>query len=237
MIVVGTTLTTFAMDDPQVWGSWLENAEQVRKSVPQEVRFFAAIEVDKRGIEPFTPLVLRLLELVERDRQYNPHFVFSLDDGRTAVTTPNRQRHLTMGENLVCDYATEEQASHVLFVAADTSVPDDVLPKLLEPAHELVGANVPTYGLRGVPVERNGVVLEVVPFVTAACVLIDRQLFKRLKWRYDPELGMTDDPAYCSDARALIGVEAMIRQDVVCKHYPESIPPIEERGYDLTVER
>lgn len=230
-IVVATTLTTFAMDNPQVWGSWLKHAEQMQfRAQAYDLDFFAAIEVDARGKDLFKPLVDRLEELG------GSYFYFMLDDGRTTVTTPNRQRHLAMGENLCSDYCTEEQADYMLFCAADCAPPPDVLPKLLAVNWAYVGAEIPTYCLSGPEVEGYDFPVQK-QLASAACVLIARPLFKRIKWRYDPEGGMTDDPSFQYDAWNLFNVESLVRKDCVAKHYPESIPAIEQRGYDLKVHR
>jgi len=230
-IVVATTLTTFAMGNPQVWGSWLRNAEGIMEAAkPNDVEFFAAIEMDSRGIGLFEPLINRFDELP------SDYWTYTLDDGRNIVTTLNRQRHLTMGENLATDYCVANGASHMLFVAADCAPPVDVIPKLLEVNWPLVGAEIPTYCLSGpvapeypFPVQRH--------LASAACVFVQRSLFNRLRWRYDPDAGLTDDPAYCFDAQDLFNIEPLVRKDCIAKHYPEQIPAIEARGYDLRVYR
>lgn len=230
MIVAATTLCAFAMDDPGVWGSWLTHAEAISASHDDGVIWFAAIETDARGLVPFGPLLERLAELP------SDHWTFSLDDGRTEVTTANRIRHITMGQNLATDYAVSVGASHLLFLAADLCPPPDVLPKLLEMDHPLVGMEIPTYCLEGpdvawfpFPVQEH--------MASAAGVLIARDVFRYLRWRGDAEQGFTDDPAYHNDAIELLGVPTYVRKDCVGRHYPESIPAIERRGYDLRVER
>src|SRR5882757_10010822 len=101
------------MDDPDIWGSWLRNAEAMKESHLDSVQFFAAIEVDARGLEPFGALLDRLREIG------GEWWTYSLDDGRTTVTTANRLRHITFGQNLATDYAVSTQATHLLFMAAD----------------------------------------------------------------------------------------------------------------------
>lgn len=232
-VVVGTTLAAFVMDDPDTWGAWLRTAEDLRREhdiVGEEVRFFAAVQVDARGVAPFVPLLERLAELG------GEWWTYMLDDGRTEVTTANRLRHLTMGQNLVTEYATSAGADHLLFMAADTMPPPDAVHRLREVGGGLVGGEVATYCFDGpdlpgfaFPVYRH--------MPTAAFVLIERAVFKRLRWRADAEAGMSDDPAYAFDAETLLGVVPMIRRDCVGRHFPESIGPIESRGHDMTVVR
>src|SRR5437870_4352601 len=96
-ILVGTTLTTYAMSDPDAWGSWLRNAEQVRDSTGLDVSYFAAIETDARGLEPFQPLTDRLSDLWHaQPRSGEPFLEFQLRDSRTEVTQANRLPHITL---------------------------------------------------------------------------------------------------------------------------------------------
>lgn len=232
MIVVATTLTTFAMlGDERVWSYWLRNAEAIHASTDEPVQFFAAIETDVRRLEPFEPLLEHLRAL---DGEW---WDYTLDDGRTEVTTANRQRHLTMGENLASEYAASAGASHLLFVAADCAPPPDVLPRLLEVDEGIVGAEVSTYCLTGSTPEREYPFPVLAQPFTAACVLIRRDVFTRLRWRCDGDLGLTDDPAYEHDARELLGLRTYVRKDCIAEHWPPAIPPIEGRGYDLRVVR
>lgn len=228
-IVIATTLTTFAMGgDERVWYNWLANAHHFC-TFGGSVEFFCAIEVDARGIEMFQPLIDELNALG------GTYFVYSLDDGRESITTINRQRHLTMGENICSDYASEVGATHMLFVAADCRPPADVLPKLLAVNQPFVGAECPTYCLSGEPVENWPFPVEAQEVVSAACMLLDRSVFTRLRWRYDGDL--TDDPAYCKDARELLNVLTLVRKDCIASHFPEHVPAIEARGYDMKVVR
>jgi hypothetical protein len=239
-VVVGTTLTTFAMSGGEdVWGAWLRNAEAIRESA-DEVVYFAAIEVDGRGLAPFGPLLTRLSEVG------GMFFTYALDDGRTEVTTANRLRHITCGQNLVSDFATEALASHLLFLAADLEPPADCLPKLIACDAALVGGYVGTYCLDGeeftMMVEGQPVEMFVArgpsdPCCTAAFMLLRRDVFTRLKWRHDPVAGLSDDPALQFDVWTVLGEAAVVRRDVVGRHWPESVPAIEGRGYDLSVVR
>jgi hypothetical protein len=73
---------------------------------------------------------------------------------------------------------------------------------------------------------------------TAAFVMLRRDLFRRLRWRWDLDMGDSDDPCLWKDARDLYGVPTYVRKDVVGRHHPECIPAIELRGHaDMTVYR
>jgi hypothetical protein len=86
MIVVGTTTAAFSMNNPDTWGSWMRNAENVKQNYQHfaefsDIKYFAAIQVDARGIEPFKPFIERL-EAIGGE-----YWTYSLDDGWTSVTT------------------------------------------------------------------------------------------------------------------------------------------------------
>lgn len=229
--VVATTLAAFAMDDRDTWGAWLYNADRIIAHTDEPVTFFAAIQVDARGLAPFEPL---LVELAELGGEY---WTFSLDDGRTEVTTQNRLRHLTTGQNLASEYASSHGHDWMLFCAADCCPPADVLPKLWELNEPLCGPETPTYGLTGVDQGERWPFPVHEQLISAACILVRRDVFKRLRWRVDAEKGMTDDPCYGYDALTLLGVRSYVRKDIQARHYPECIGPIETRGHDMAVHR
>jgi hypothetical protein len=233
-------MTYYSMHDPEIWGSWLANGEAMRESHPDSVDFFAAIEVDDRGIEPFHPLTDRLSQL------NGSWWTYSLNDGRTEVHTLSRLRHITAGQNLASEYATAAGATHMLFMAADCEPPADVLPRLLEAESELqsvtgkpvlIGPEIPTYCLTGKPIEGLSFPCQE-QLISVAAILIPREVFKRLRWRADGEMGMSDDPCYRLDAQELLGARSFVHKDVVARHKPESIGPIETRyaGVDMSVQ-
>lgn len=230
MIIVGTTLAAFVMDQEDTWASWMRNAEAVQATYP-EVKYFAAIQVDKRGLEPFKPFLDRLAQIG------GEYWTYSLDDGRTSVTTANRLRHIVIGQNLVVDFAqSHPNCSHLLFLAADCQPSDDVLPKLLEMNYPLTAPFISTYGL-------TGPVVDSYPFpvmdamASAAAIMIAREVFTKIRWRWDFDTGMSDDPCYHHDAKTLLGIPTHVRTDIRAAHFPETIGAIETRGHDMTVVR
>ncbi len=130
-VIVGTTLTTFAMADPHAWGSWLRNAERQQAMAAEaghDLRHFAAVETDARGIEPFADLVNAI------DSLGGEWWTYSLDDGRTKVDMGgSRWRHITMGQNIVTEYCqSRPDVDWLLFLAADCAAPSDIVPRMLE---------------------------------------------------------------------------------------------------------
>lgn len=230
MIVVGATVAAFVMDKEETWGYWLKNAKELMDSYDGDVQYFCAVQVDKRGLEPFAPLIDRLSELGAH------YWTYSLDDGRTEVTSSNRIRHICFGRNLIVDYAVEKQASHILYLDADCFPPADVLPRLLEVEHPLVAGFIPTYAIMGNMVPNQPYPL-MDTWASAGCILASNEVFNRIRWRWNMNPPMTDDPCYYHDAKELLGIKMYVRKDVVTLHYPQTIGPIETRGHDMKVER
>lgn len=230
MILIGTTLAAYVMDREETWSSWLTHAEEISASHPDGVIYFAAIEEDARGLEPFEPLIDRLADV-------NSHYwTFILDDGRTEVTTANRLRHITFGQNVVMDRAcSNPDITHLLFLAADLEPPAAVLPLLLELDHPVVGVEIPTYCLSGPVVPRYSFPVQE-HMASAAGIMFTRDAFRVLRWRWDIDAGDSDDPCMHKDALAR-GWPTYVRKDCVGRHHPEMIPAIERRGHDRRVVR
>ena len=236
MIVIGTTVHAFVMDNEDHWGSWMRNAEQVKESYQQfgnwtDVYYFAAIQIDARGLEPFTPFIERLTAIG------GGYWTYSLDDGRTEVSTKNRVRHITVGQNLVNDFAMSNPAcTHMLFLAADTMPPDDILPRMLEMDHPLCAPYITTYGLRGPTIDKY-------PFpvmdamASAAAIFIARDVFSGIRWRWDMDKNMSDDPCFHHDALHYLKIPTYVREDCIARHFPEAVGAIETRGHDMKVHR
>lgn len=254
-VVVGTTLTTFAMQDPHAWGSWLRNAERQRamaEAEGHELVHFAAIETDARGIEPFADLVNAI------DSLGGDWWTYTLDDGRTKVDMGgSRWRHITMGQNIVTEYCqSRPDVDWLLFLAADCAAPSDIVPRMLEMQHPLCAPYITTYGLRGPlavwpHIKRDDgddwAVNRRQPYpaewgveaamASAAAIWIGRDVFRRIRWRWDHDAQMSDDPCFHHDALHLLGLPTHVRHDVLAKHYPEAVGDYESRGYDTTVVR
>lgn len=237
MIVIGGTLTTYSVLDPErsyLHDAWLRNAEAIKETHP-DVHYHTSIQLDGRGLDPFTPLLKRL------DEVGGTYWTYTLDDGRTKVTGENRGRHLCAGLNLTGEYATAVGATHWLRLEADTEAPVDVLPRLLEVKNGLAAAACSTYFTyedtqHWFLSHRHSFPVVSGP-MTAACLLIERGLFTRLKWRWDLDRGATDDPTYSLDAMHLFQVATLTRLDCVALHHPASIGPVDTRypGLDMSV--
>jgi hypothetical protein len=122
----------------------------------------------------------------------------------------------------------ETNSSHILFLDADIRPENDALEKLLEVNYPIVGGYCGTYCITGpllneykFPVMDCG--------GTAGCILVEREVFKRIGWRWDLQEGMTDDPCYFKDVLDFFNYKIRIRKDCIVHHYPEQISPIDVR--------
>lgn len=225
-IVVGTTIASFAMSEPDAWSSWLKHAERQQAMAAElghDLRHFAAIQVDARGIEPFADLCQAITDLG------GEWWTYSLDDGRTSVTMTNRWRHIVCGQNLVVDYCqARPDCTHLLFLAADCAASSDIIPRMLEMDHPLVAPYITTYGLRGETVDRYPFHVEDA-MASAAALFIARDVFRRIRFRWDLDAQMSDDPCFHADARDLLGIPTYVRHDVLARHYPEAVGAYETR--------
>lgn len=238
-VVVGCTLPAFKCDPagagyhPMNWGAWLQNAEAVQASVEESVIYFAALEVDARGLTPFEPLLDRLGQIPGA-----AYWTWSINDGVDVVDTRTRLRRICAGHNWVRTFALEEtDASHVLFLASDTQARDDVLPRLLELNTPAAACHIPTYCLDGPRVRRPDLGWDPAWDVrdhmeSCAATMLRRDVLNRLQWRWSESDGTTDDPSMHRDLAEFMGEKVYSRHDVHATHWPQAIPPIEHRHSD-----
>ncbi len=231
MIIVGATCASWKCNGKGEL-AWLETAEALIEdaaSVGHELTFFASLEVDARRQQPFHGLLDRMEDLP------SSFWTFSLDDGVEEIDTMNRLVRICTGRNLVHEYALRNFASHILFVDTDTWVPGDSISKLLELRHPVVGGEVPNYRLQGPPVPGFDFPVQE-HWNTAGFLLVERDVFTRLRWRTDHPLGLSDDPCFDFDAHAAGFGHTWVRKDVIGQHI-EPLLPVEERTADKRIHR
>jgi hypothetical protein len=242
MIIVGTTIAPYILDkEREYWDRWFFNANEIKARTKEvfdhDVRYFAAIEVDARGLQPYHDA--GFLDALKKIG--GGFWTFSFNDGSTEYKTSNRVVRITMGQNIVSHYAMEMGAEHLCFLAADCGIPDDGINAMLEIKWPLCGLDVPTYGFTGGKRLKDKLGYDYPKHMdvqehmnSAACLFMDRSIFTRIKFRTDRDAGMTDDPCFHHDALAL-GIPTYVRHDVRAFHYPECIGAIETRHSARTI--
>ena len=124
----------------------------------------------------------------------------------------------------------------MLFMAADTMPPNDILPKMLEMNHPLCAPYITTYGLRGPRVDKYSFpVMDAM--ASAAAIFIAREVFSGIRWRWDMDKNMSDDPCFHHDALHYLKIPTYVREDCKAQHFPISVGAIETRGHDMKVHR
>lgn len=226
-IVVGATAAGHKGADAL---HWLAHAEALRAATPHDVHFFLAAETQPDGLEP------RLHAVEARVRALGGTvWRFMLDDGSARIDGGNRLVRICEGRNLVIEHALRTGADWVLFADADIELPSDVLTKLLELNHPFGGFSVPGYGLSGPAVP--GYAFPVQAYGnTAGAWFVHRRLFRRFRWLWDPDDGLTDDPATHRVIREQLGIEQRNRLDVIGRHMPPLVA-FERRAGDVGIRR
>lgn len=240
-ILVASLIAPPILDDPRRWGSWLNNHEAIKNSVEAEVKYYCAVELDGRGLDPYRECGW----MGAAEEAGVTYETFTYGSGRTRLDTNNRLKHICLGRNIISQHAiADTNVSHIMQLDGDVKPPPDILPNLLEVNYPLVAAHVPTYCFISGNIFANprnpsqeypkSWRVQPTPLSTAGAWLVERWVFSSLRWRTDPALGMTDDPSYLFDAKHVLGIDPPIlqRTDTVAEHWPPSIGPIETRLAD-----
>lgn len=147
-VVVATTIAPWKCDGRQEL-AWLDEAEDLSDSYGGAVEFFAALEVDGRGLEPYKILFDRVASLEDMGHRF-ASWRFAIDDNTTVTESSNRLVRICAGRNLCHEYAVRNRAvSHLLLVDSDIRIPGNAIDKLREIDHPVVGGHVPIYCLNG----------------------------------------------------------------------------------------
>ena len=243
--VIGTPLVGWKADMGEEM-SWLENSKQIIEKFPN-AKFFTALELDSRGLQPFER-VLNTLKEINGD-----FWTYSINDFEENVTFRNRWIRIETGRNLVREYAQRKRILHghhwgedcteenigvvnydaILYVDSDIILTAELIEKLFEVDHPIVSADVPAYGLRGKAVSDNPRIEE--HWNTAGMLLVNSPAFYDLPWYHNDYLNLSDDPTFQSMAERLkvrVGLENLdhtygmtwVRKDIKAEHKGQLLP-------------
>lgn len=248
--VIGTPLVAWKCDKKEHL-SWIADRLEICKRFPN-VKWFAAFELDSRGIEPFAEVIAALKEV------NGDYWTYSINDMQAAVTSGNRWIRIETGRNLIREFAQRVRVTSghhwgedctelnhgvvnytaVLYVDSDISIDADIVEKMLEVDRPLVGADVPSYCLSGPVVMEDPRIEE--HWTTAGCLLVNAPAFYDLPWYHNSYLNLSDDPTFQSMAERMMrreGIENLsvpygmtwVRKDVQAKHHG-NLSPVEQRN-------
>ena len=248
--VIGTPLVGWKCDAGEHM-TWLQDRLAISQKFPN-VKWFAAFELDARGIDPFSGVINALREI------NGDYWTYSINDMQPRVESGNRWIRIETGRNLIREFAQRNRVTSghhwgedctaenigvvnyqaVLYVDSDIELTLDTVEKMLEVDRPLVGANVGAYGLSGKVISENPPIQE--HWTTAGCLLVNSPAFYDLPWFHNSLLNLSDDPSFQSLAERLLRREGIynmedtygmtwVRKDVNVQHKGR-LNPVEQRN-------
>jgi len=243
--VIGTPLVAWKCDRSEHM-TWIEDRINIIQKFPN-AKWFAAFELDERGLEPFNSVIAALKEV------NGDYWTYTINDMQPKVTSYNRWIRIETGRNLIREFAQRARitAGHhwgedctelnqgvinyqaVLYVDSDTTLNATIVEKLLEVDRPLVGVNVPDYGLSGKVISQDPPIQE--HWTTAGMLLVNSPAFYDLPWYHNAYLNLSDDPTFQSLAERLPQRDAQnnlsepfgmtwVRKDIHSAHKGQLIP-------------
>jgi hypothetical protein len=211
--VIGTPLVAWKCDRLEHM-TWIEDRVRIIQKFPN-AKWFAAFELDERGLEPFQSVIEALKEV------NGDYWTYTINDMQSKVTSHNRWIRIETGRNLIREFTQRSRITSghhwgedctelnqgvvnyqaVLYVDSDTTLNVDIVEKLLEVDRPLVGVNVPDYGLSGKVVSQDPPIQE--HWTTAGMLLVNSPAFYDLPWYHNAYLNLSDDPTFQSLAERL----------------------------------
>lgn len=240
--VIGTPLVGWKCDRGEDM-TWLEEHINIM-DVFNNAMFFAALELDERGLDPFSRVISALEEVNGK------YWTYTINDMEEQVTSSNRWIRIETGRNLVREFAQrkrimsghhwgEQTPQHglfnyeaILYVDSDTTLSSQMIEKMLEVDRPLVGIDVPAYCLNGKVINDNPRIEE--HWTTAGMLLVNSPAYYDLPWSHNAYLNLSDDPTFQSMAERLLRREGVnnledtygmtwVRKDISSDHKGELI--------------
>ena len=122
--IIGTPLVGWKCDRGEDM-TWLKEHTRIRERFPN-ASFFAALELDERGLAPFERVTAALAEVA------GTYWTYTINDHEPVVTSGNRWIRIETGRNLVREYAQRRSFDAVLYVDSDINLTVEIVEKLLE---------------------------------------------------------------------------------------------------------
>ena len=202
--VIGTPLVGWKCDRNEHL-TWLKSQQDIRERFPN-VSFFAALELDHRGLEPFQ----KIIDAVD------VYWTYTINDYEATVTSENRWIRIETGRNLVREYAQRGRFDAVLYVDSDINLTVEMIEKMFEVDHPLVGINVPEYVQHGPVVNESPRIEE--HWTTAGMLLVNAPAYYELPWSHNQNLNLSDDPTFQSLSEKIGYGNTWVRKDLNAHH-------------------
>lgn len=221
--VIGTPLVPWKVEQNE-HDAWLTNNEDIRSTFPN-VKYFAALELDHRGIEPYEEFIKKLKEI---DADY---WTYSINDFEEVVNSNNRWIRIETGRNLIREYAQRGKNTNgsseiipydaILYLDSDIIMYPKAIEGMFEVDRAMVGVDVPAYGLRGSLVNSIPRIEE--HWTTAGALLVNSPACWDLPWYHNIHMGLSDDPTFQYLGARLYG-QTWVRKDINVFHIGKLIP-------------
>jgi len=228
--VIGTPLVPWKVEMNE-HDAWLQNSEFIIQTFPN-VKYFAALELDHRGMEPYLSLVERLKDMGA------DYWTYTINDFEATVDSNNRWIRIETGRNLVREYAqrgkrsadlSSNQIIHneaILYLDSDVIMRPEVIEGMFEVDRAMVGVDVPAYNLSGELVNAHPRIEE--HWTTAGALLVNAPACWDLPWYHNIHMGLSDDPTFQYLGARLYG-QTWVRKDLHVDHIGRLIG-VEHRG-------
>lgn len=203
--VIGTPLVGWKCDRNEHL-TWLKHRDEIKQRFPN-VSFFAALELDQRGLEPFQSVI---------DAMKGTYWTYTINDYEATVTSENRWIRIETGRNLVREYAQRGRFDAVLYVDSDINLTVEMIEKMFEVDHPLVGINVPEYVQHGPVVNENPRIEE--HWTTAGMLLVNAPAYYELPWSHNQHLNLSDDPTFQRLSEQIGYGNTWVRKDLNAHH-------------------
>ena len=217
--VMGTPLVPWKIEQNE-HAAWLTNAQIIKETFPN-VQFFAALELDHRGLEPYKDFINQLKEVDAR------YWTYTINDFEETVDSNNRWIRIETGRNLVREFAQrgkivesdgKSELIHyeaILYVDSDIIMRVEAIQAMFEVDHAMVGIDVPAYGLSGFVMHTNPRIEE--HWTTAGALLVNAPACWDLPWYHNIHIGLSDDPTFQYLGARLYG-QTWVRKDFHVEH-------------------
>lgn len=139
-IAVCTTIASWKCTGTEEM-AWVRQAEFMQdacEDAGHTIKFFAALEQDDRDDAPFKAIIHRLEQLDDATV-----WRYRYDDGADEINSDNRLHRICTGRNMAQEFAVRDpEVTHILFMDSDIMPDPDLILRLLELDHPVVGATV-----------------------------------------------------------------------------------------------
>lgn len=135
---------------------------------------------------------------------------------------------ICIARNMALQYAKSSFASHIFFVDADVAVPSNSISVLVNHNKPIIGGIVPSrgsnknilyvFGANNYPQPLKSKNLYEVDHTTCGFILIKRDVFRKILFSYDMELGASEDPLFGMQAREQ-GFSWWVDKNLVASHH------------------